>query len=109
MNQFTKRLTADEIAELADSGRDISEFFSNQGTMKPPLLNINFGRALDLSQEFDQFAVRFRRHNQVSGHVHLKRGQRITQKIGKLNHQQAVIKSHLLYTLSQQPWFNVFR
>ena len=28
---------ADEIADMADSGRDISEFFTNQGTVKKPL------------------------------------------------------------------------
>jgi len=29
--------TADEIAEMADRGEDISKFFTGDGTMKPPL------------------------------------------------------------------------
>ena len=29
--------TADEIADLADSGEDLSRFFSNAGKMMPPV------------------------------------------------------------------------
>jgi len=29
--------TADELAEMADRGEDISRFFTGDGTMKPPL------------------------------------------------------------------------
>jgi hypothetical protein len=29
--------TADEIAEMADRGEDISKFFTGEGKMKPPL------------------------------------------------------------------------
>jgi hypothetical protein len=30
--------TADEIAELADSGEDVSRYFTNTGRMMPPIL-----------------------------------------------------------------------
>jgi hypothetical protein len=30
-------LTADEIADLADKGEDVSAYFTNSGTMMPPL------------------------------------------------------------------------
>jgi hypothetical protein len=33
-----KKLTADEIAELADKGDDISRFFTRKGKMMPPIL-----------------------------------------------------------------------
>ena len=36
MNRFGSPPTADEIAEMAASGRDISGFYTNQGTMKQP-------------------------------------------------------------------------
>ena len=29
------RLTADEIADMADSGRSVSEYFTNKGTLNP--------------------------------------------------------------------------
>jgi hypothetical protein len=32
-----KQFTADEIAELADSGEDISRFFTRTGKMMPPI------------------------------------------------------------------------
>jgi hypothetical protein len=31
-------LTADRIAELADSGEDVSRFFIGNGTMMPPVI-----------------------------------------------------------------------
>jgi len=33
--------TADEIAELADMGKNISRFFTNKGGMMPPIQNVN--------------------------------------------------------------------
>ena len=52
--------TADEIADLADSGRDISAFFTNQGTMKQPLTRVNVDFTPDLLQELDQLAAELR-------------------------------------------------
>ena len=51
------RPTADEIADMVDSGRDISEFFTNQGTMKQPLTRVNVDFTPDLLRELDQLAV----------------------------------------------------
>ncbi len=34
---FKKNPTADEIAEMADKGEDITKFFTGNGKMKPPL------------------------------------------------------------------------
>lgn len=52
--------TADEIADMADSSRDISEFFTNKGTMKQPLTRVNGDFPPDMLQELDQLAAELR-------------------------------------------------
>jgi hypothetical protein len=52
-----KTLTADEIAELADSGKDISRFFTGKGKMMPPIQRVNVDFALPMLQELDQAAL----------------------------------------------------
>jgi hypothetical protein len=73
-----KPLTADEIADLADSGADISRFFSNKGKMMPPIQRVNVDFALPMLQELDQTA----RELNIS--------------------RQAVIKTLLRHALDQQ-------
>lgn len=51
------RPAADQIADLADSGHDISEFFTNQGTMKQPVTRFNVDLTPDVLQELDQWAA----------------------------------------------------
>jgi len=41
------RPTADELADMSDSGLDISRFLTNQGEMKQPLASIR----VDIPQE----------------------------------------------------------
>jgi hypothetical protein len=48
--------TADEIAELADNGDDISRFFTGKGKMMPPIQRVNVDFALPMLQELDQAA-----------------------------------------------------
>jgi hypothetical protein len=57
MKSPISRPTADEIADMADSGRDISEFFTNQGTMKQPLTRVNVDFTPDMLQELDKLAA----------------------------------------------------
>jgi len=73
-----KPLTADEIADLADRGADISRFFSNKGKMMPPIQRVNVDFALPMLQELDQTA----RELNIS--------------------RQAVIKTLLRHALDQQ-------
>jgi len=42
---------ADEIAELADSGQDVSRFFSGKGKMRPPIQCVNVDFTLPMLQE----------------------------------------------------------
>jgi hypothetical protein len=51
-----KRVTADEIAEMADRGEDISRFFTNVGKMMPPIQRVNVDFALPMLQELDEAA-----------------------------------------------------
>ena len=70
--------TADEIAELADRGEDISRFFTGKGKMMPPIQRVNVDLALPMLQELDEEA----RQLNIS--------------------RQAVIKTLLRHALDQQ-------
>ncbi len=48
--------TADEIADMADRGEDISRFFTNTGKMMPPIKRVNVDFALPMLEELDQTA-----------------------------------------------------
>ena len=48
--------TADEIAEMADRGEDISRFFTNTGKMMPPIQRVNVDFALPMLEELDEEA-----------------------------------------------------
>jgi hypothetical protein len=50
--------TADEIAELADKGEDISRFFTHDGKMMPPI-------ALDTKEDGDRSSMQFRMNKTV--------------------------------------------
>ena len=69
---------ADEIADMADRGEDISRFFTNAGKMMPPIQRVNVDFALPMLQELDEQA----RELNIS--------------------RQAVIKTLLRHALDQQ-------
>jgi len=48
--------TADEIADMADRGEDISRFFTRKGKMMPPIQRVNVDFALPMLQELDEAA-----------------------------------------------------
>ena len=55
-----KTVSADEIAEMADRGEDISRFFTNKGKMMPPIhpiqrVNVDF--TLPMLEELDRQAA----------------------------------------------------
>ncbi len=51
-----KRVSADEIAERAMSGEDISRFFTNKGEMKPAVKRVNIDFNLNMLNELDNVA-----------------------------------------------------
>jgi ABC-type phosphonate transport system ATPase subunit len=48
--------TADEIAEMADRGEDISRFFTGKGKMMPPIQRVNVDFTQPMLQELDEAA-----------------------------------------------------
>jgi hypothetical protein len=51
-----KKLTPDEIANNADNGIDISEHFTNSGTIKKPIQRVNVDFTLEMLKELDHLA-----------------------------------------------------
>ncbi len=56
MKNTEKIMTADEIANLAEQGHDISEHFSNKGVMKPEIQRVNVDFSADMLNELDTLA-----------------------------------------------------
>ena len=56
MKRTAKRPTADEIADRADQGEDISEYFTNSGKMKLPVQRVNVDFTVDMLRELDALA-----------------------------------------------------
>ena len=52
-----KNPTADEIAEMAMSGNDISRYFTNKGEMRPPVKKVNVDFTLGMLKELDAIAT----------------------------------------------------
>ena len=55
-NKTNTKPSADEIAEMAMKGKDISPYFSNRGQMRPPIQRVNVDFAADMLRELDAFA-----------------------------------------------------
>lgn len=52
-----KTLTADEIAELAEKGEDVSMHFTNKGKMKRPIQRVNVDFTEEMLKELDRIAT----------------------------------------------------
>ncbi len=77
MKKTYNKPTADEIADMADRGEDISRHFANKGKMKYPTQRVNVDFTVEMLKELDEMA-------------------------GELNiSRQAVIKSYLRQALDQ--------
>ncbi len=51
-----KKVTAEEIAEKAIRGEDISQHFTNKGEMKPAIQRVNVDFSVDMLKELDLLA-----------------------------------------------------
>lgn len=77
MKKTAKNPTADEIADMADRGEDVSTYFTNKGKMKQPVQRVNVDFAMEMLGELDA----------IAGELNISR--------------QAVIKSYLRQALDQ--------
>jgi hypothetical protein len=51
-----KQPTADEIAEMADRGENVSRFFTGKGKMMPPIQRVNVDFTAPMLNELDEEA-----------------------------------------------------
>ena len=77
MKNTPMKPTADEIADMADRGEDISQYFTNTGVMKYPTQQVQVEFPLDMLHELEMLA----------GELHVS--------------LQAVIKAYLRQALDQ--------
>ena len=56
MKKVTEKITADEIADMAESGEDITRYFSNNGKKKYPVKRVNVDFSIIMLQELDKIA-----------------------------------------------------
>ncbi len=57
MKKTADKLTAEEIAGMADCNEDIAKHFTNKGTMKQPVQRVNVDFTTDMLHELDQLAA----------------------------------------------------
>jgi Ribbon-helix-helix protein, copG family len=68
-----KRPSADEIAEKAMSGEDISRFFTNKGKMIPAIQRVNVDFSVDMLKELDALAKELNISRQAVIKTYLRR------------------------------------
>ena len=56
MKKTYKKPTADEIAEMAENGEDISQFFTNKGKKRYPVQRVNVDFTIEMLAELDKVA-----------------------------------------------------
>jgi len=56
MEKVFKKPTADEIAQMAERGEDISKYFSNKGKIKYPVQRVNVDFNIIMLKELDDIA-----------------------------------------------------
>ena len=56
MKRVTNKLTADEIANMAERGEDITRYFSNKGKIKYPVKRVNVDFSVIMLKELDDIA-----------------------------------------------------
>jgi len=57
-NKFKKSPSADDIAEMASRGEDVSQFFTNEFTVVRPVRRVNVDLTQGMLRELDQAAAR---------------------------------------------------
>jgi len=56
MKKTAKKPAADEIADMAERGENVSKYFTNKGTMKQPVQRVNVDFTVEMLHELDVIA-----------------------------------------------------
>lgn len=56
MKKVSKKISADEIAKMAERGEDITQYFTNKGKMKYPVKRVNVDFNVAMLKELDDIA-----------------------------------------------------
>ena len=56
MSKTAKKPSVEEIAKLAEQGKDVSKYFTNTGRMRLPIQQVNIDFTLEMLGELDQLA-----------------------------------------------------
>ena len=56
MKKISNKISADKIADLAEKGEDISNYFTNKGKMKYPVKRVNVDFNISMLKELDDIA-----------------------------------------------------
>jgi hypothetical protein len=57
MKKIYNRKTADDIASIADSGGDVSKYFTKKGRMKYPIHRVNVDFTSEMLKKLDDIAL----------------------------------------------------
>jgi len=56
ISKSKRAVSAEAIARLADAGKDVSSYFTNKGTMMPPIQSVDVDFNQDMLNELDEAA-----------------------------------------------------
>ncbi len=85
MKKASNKPSADEIANMADSGKNISRFFTNQGKVKHPVQRVNVDFTVDMLLELDKIACEMNISRQAVIKTYLRQS---------LNQHYIAVKDH---------------
>ena len=85
MKKASNKPSADEIANMADSGKNISRFFTNQGKVKHPVQRVNVDFTVDMLLELDVIACEMNISRQAVIKTYLRQS---------LNQHYIAVKDH---------------
>jgi hypothetical protein len=86
-NSKTKRtVSAESVARLADSGKNVSSYFTNRGKMMPPLESVGLDLQEDMIEELNAAAKKLKLTRQALIKRFIRHGldqHHLTQKVRK--------------------------
>ena len=79
MKKTYNKPTADEIADMADRGEDISRYFTNKGKIKYPTQRVNVDFTVEMLKELDEMLA----DSKLTDRDCIKLGKQLKKEIAK--------------------------